>query len=60
MAGFTIGDQRYMAINAGPLDPFNHSFSIMVECDSQGPTSSDHSLFPYQNLRRPVYPLDAL
>ena len=35
MAAFTIGDQRYMAINAGPLDPFNHSFSIMVECDTQ-------------------------
>jgi predicted 3-demethylubiquinone-9 3-methyltransferase (glyoxalase superfamily) len=31
----TLGDQRYMAIEAGPLDPFNHSFSIMVECDTQ-------------------------
>jgi predicted 3-demethylubiquinone-9 3-methyltransferase (glyoxalase superfamily) len=35
MAGFTLGDQRYMAIEAGPLDPFNHSFSIMVELDTQ-------------------------
>ncbi|HUL10245.1 MAG TPA: VOC family protein [Candidatus Acidoferrum sp.] len=35
IAGFTIGDQRYMAIEAGPLDPFNHSFSIMVQCDDQ-------------------------
>jgi predicted 3-demethylubiquinone-9 3-methyltransferase (glyoxalase superfamily) len=35
IAGFTLGDQRYMAIQAGPLDPFNHSFSIMVECDTQ-------------------------
>jgi predicted 3-demethylubiquinone-9 3-methyltransferase (glyoxalase superfamily) len=35
LASFTIGDQRYMAIEAGPLDPFNHSFSIMVECDDQ-------------------------
>jgi predicted 3-demethylubiquinone-9 3-methyltransferase (glyoxalase superfamily) len=35
LAGFTLGDQRYMAIEAGPLDPFNHSFSIMVECDTQ-------------------------
>jgi len=35
LSGFTLGDQRYMAIEAGPLDPFNHSFSIMVECDSQ-------------------------
>ena len=35
LVSFTLGDQRYMAIEAGPLDPFNHSFSIMVECDSQ-------------------------
>ncbi len=35
LAAFTIGDQRYMAIEAGPLDPFNHSFSIMVECEVQ-------------------------
>ncbi|KZD11918.1 VOC family protein [Oceanibaculum pacificum] len=35
LAGFTLGDQRYMAIQAGPLDPFNHAFSIMVECDDQ-------------------------
>jgi predicted 3-demethylubiquinone-9 3-methyltransferase (glyoxalase superfamily) len=34
-AAFTIGDQRYMAIEAGPLDPFNHSFSIVVQCDDQ-------------------------
>jgi len=35
IAGFTLGDQRYMAIEAGPLDPFNHSFSIIVQCDTQ-------------------------
>jgi predicted 3-demethylubiquinone-9 3-methyltransferase (glyoxalase superfamily) len=35
LAAFTLGDQRYMAIEAGPLDPFNHSFSIQVECDDQ-------------------------
>jgi len=35
VAAFTLGDQRYLAIEAGPLDPFNHSFSIMIECDSQ-------------------------
>jgi predicted 3-demethylubiquinone-9 3-methyltransferase (glyoxalase superfamily) len=35
IAAFTLGDQRYMAIEAGPLDRFNHSFSIMVECDTQ-------------------------
>lgn len=36
VASFMLGDQRYMAIEAGPLDPFNHSFSIMVECETQG------------------------
>lgn len=35
IAGFTLGDQRYMAIEAGRLDPFNHSFSIIVECETQ-------------------------
>lgn len=35
LAGFTLGGQNYQAIEAGPLDPFNHSFSIMVECDDQ-------------------------
>jgi predicted 3-demethylubiquinone-9 3-methyltransferase (glyoxalase superfamily) len=35
IAAFTLGDQRYRAIEAGPLDPFNHSFSIIVECDDQ-------------------------
>jgi predicted 3-demethylubiquinone-9 3-methyltransferase (glyoxalase superfamily) len=35
IAAFTLGDQRYMAIEAGPLDPFNHSFAIMVECETQ-------------------------
>ena len=35
VAAFRLGDQRYRAIEAGPLDPFNHSFSIMVECDDQ-------------------------
>jgi predicted 3-demethylubiquinone-9 3-methyltransferase (glyoxalase superfamily) len=24
-----------MAIKAGPLDPFNYSFSVLVECDDQ-------------------------
>jgi predicted 3-demethylubiquinone-9 3-methyltransferase (glyoxalase superfamily) len=35
VAAFTLGDQHYMAVQAGPLDPFNHSFSIIVECDDQ-------------------------
>ena len=32
---FILGDQRYMGMQAGPLDAFNHSFSIMVEVDTQ-------------------------
>lgn len=32
---FTLGDQNFIALEAGPLDPFNHSFSVHVECDSQ-------------------------
>ena len=35
MAGFTLGDQRYQAIEGGPLSPFNQSFSIALECDDQ-------------------------
>ena len=35
MARFTLGDQRYMAIEAGPLDPFNHAFSVVVQCEDQ-------------------------
>ncbi|MCS4319081.1 putative 3-demethylubiquinone-9 3-methyltransferase (glyoxalase superfamily) [Serratia sp. BIGb0234] len=35
LATFILCDQRYAAIEAGPLDPFNHSFSIMVECADQ-------------------------
>lgn len=32
----------------------------LVECDSQGVTSSDHSLFPFRHVQRPVFPLDAM
>ncbi|WP_341897659.1 VOC family protein [Ferrovibrio terrae] len=36
IAGFTLGDQRYMAFEAaGRPDAFNHCISIMIECDSQ-------------------------
>ncbi|MDS1139108.1 VOC family protein [Pusillimonas sp. SM2304] len=35
LASFTLGDQRYQAIEAGPLDNFNHSFSIVLECSDQ-------------------------
>jgi microcystin degradation protein MlrC len=30
-----------------------------VECDSAGVTSSNYDLFPFRNVQRPVYPLDA-
>jgi predicted 3-demethylubiquinone-9 3-methyltransferase (glyoxalase superfamily) len=32
---FTLAGQPYVAFNAGPLDTFNHSISIMVLCDRQ-------------------------
>lgn len=32
---FKLGDQNFIALEAGPFDPFNHAFSILVECDSQ-------------------------
>ncbi|MEQ8347585.1 MAG: VOC family protein [Sneathiellaceae bacterium] len=35
IADFTLGDQRYRAFEAHPMDAFSHRFSITVECDSQ-------------------------
>jgi predicted 3-demethylubiquinone-9 3-methyltransferase (glyoxalase superfamily) len=32
---FTLMGQPFMAISAGPLDPFNHAVSFMVLCDDQ-------------------------
>lgn len=32
---FTLLGQPFMAISAGPLDPFNHAVSFMVECEDQ-------------------------
>jgi microcystin degradation protein MlrC len=32
--------------------------SALVECDSGGVTSSNYALFPFRNVRRPIYPLD--
>jgi predicted 3-demethylubiquinone-9 3-methyltransferase (glyoxalase superfamily) len=32
---FTLMGQPFMAISAGPLDPFNHAVSFMVMCDDQ-------------------------
>jgi predicted 3-demethylubiquinone-9 3-methyltransferase (glyoxalase superfamily) len=32
---FTLAGQQFMAMNAGPLDPFNHAVSFMVKCGDQ-------------------------
>jgi len=32
---FTVLGTKFMAMTAGPLDPFNHAISLMVECDTQ-------------------------
>ena len=32
---FTLAGQRFMAIGAGPLDPFNHAVSFLVNCEDQ-------------------------
>jgi predicted 3-demethylubiquinone-9 3-methyltransferase (glyoxalase superfamily) len=32
---FTLFGQPFMAMSAGPLDPFNHAISFMVSCDDQ-------------------------
>jgi predicted 3-demethylubiquinone-9 3-methyltransferase (glyoxalase superfamily) len=32
---FTLFGSPFMAMEAGPLDAFNHAISFMVECDSQ-------------------------
>jgi len=32
---FTLFGQRFQAISAGPLDPFNHAISMVVTCDDQ-------------------------
>jgi predicted 3-demethylubiquinone-9 3-methyltransferase (glyoxalase superfamily) len=32
---FTLAGQQFMAINAGPLDPFNHAISFIVNCEDQ-------------------------
>jgi predicted 3-demethylubiquinone-9 3-methyltransferase (glyoxalase superfamily) len=32
---FTLAGQAFIAMKAGPYDPFNHAFSISVECADQ-------------------------
>jgi predicted 3-demethylubiquinone-9 3-methyltransferase (glyoxalase superfamily) len=35
MVEFTLFGQSFLAISAGPLDPFNHAISFVVNCDNQ-------------------------
>lgn len=35
VVSFRLFGQRFQAISAGPLDPFNHAISFMVHCDDQ-------------------------
>lgn len=32
---FTLLGQPYMAMSAGPFEPFNHAISLMIECEDQ-------------------------
>ncbi|MBA3501758.1 MAG: VOC family protein [Myxococcota bacterium] len=32
---FTLFHQKFMAMSAGPLDPFNHAISFTLHCESQ-------------------------
>ncbi len=35
MIDFTLGGRQFYALEAGPLDPFNHSISLFVNCGDQ-------------------------
>ena len=35
VVAFTLQGQQFTAMSAGPLDPFNHAISFVVNCDSQ-------------------------
>ena len=32
---FTLAGQPFLALNAGPLDPFNHAISFVIDCADQ-------------------------
>jgi predicted 3-demethylubiquinone-9 3-methyltransferase (glyoxalase superfamily) len=32
---FTLAGQPFMAMSAGPMDPFNHAVSFVVNCEDQ-------------------------
>ena len=35
MIEFTLAGRPFLALNAGPLDPFNHAVSFVVDCETQ-------------------------
>jgi predicted 3-demethylubiquinone-9 3-methyltransferase (glyoxalase superfamily) len=35
MVEFTLAGQQFLALAAGPLDPFNHAISFVINCDDQ-------------------------
>jgi len=35
VVAFTLAGQAFMAMTAGPFEPFNHAISLMVNCDDQ-------------------------
>jgi predicted 3-demethylubiquinone-9 3-methyltransferase (glyoxalase superfamily) len=32
---FTLNGEPFLALNAGPLDPFNHAISFVIPCETQ-------------------------
>jgi predicted 3-demethylubiquinone-9 3-methyltransferase (glyoxalase superfamily) len=43
---FTLAGQQYMAMAAGPLDPFNHAISFSIACDDQAEIDRFGRRFP--------------
>jgi predicted 3-demethylubiquinone-9 3-methyltransferase (glyoxalase superfamily) len=35
IVNFTLAGQKFQAITAGPLDPFNHAVSFVIKCEDQ-------------------------
>ncbi len=42
---FTLSGQSFTAMTAGPLDPFNHAVSFVVNCDNQAEVDRYWSAF---------------
>ena len=60
-AGLDVADKRYLILKSRMYyrPVFAPLASEIIECASTGVSSSDFSLFHYEKLRRPIYPLDA-